>query len=64
MAITSWLASIFNKAFDNFWLRVAKVNDINIWLYRRYVDDMRKMLSWIEKGWRWSKHESCFVFKQ
>ena len=52
------------KEFDNLWLKVAKDNNINIWLNRRYVDDMRNMLSGIEKGWRWSKHESCFVYKQ
>ena len=50
LAITSWLASIVMKAFDNLCLKEAKDDNINIWLYRRYVDDMRNMLSGIEKG--------------
>ena len=61
LAITLRLANIVMKAFDSLWPKVAKDDNINIWLNRRYVDDMRNMLSGIEKGWRWSKHESCFV---
>ena len=50
------------KAFDNLWLDIAKKNNLIIWLYKRYVDDMRNMLPVINKGWRWSNPDNCFQY--
>ena len=50
---TCTLARLVMQVYDKKWLRLVEEGGINLKLYMRYMDDGRKFLQPIKRGWRW-----------
>ena len=51
---TACLASLIMKNLDLVWIQLAKREGIELHLYYRYVDDVRKCLHALVEGFRWN----------
>ena len=50
---TCTLARLVMQIFDRKWMDLVKDAGLLIELYMRYMDDGRKFLQPIRRGWRW-----------
>ena len=49
------MAKLIMGLIDKFWLKTQTTWDINIYLYFRYIDDLRVFLHPISPGWSWGQ---------
>ena len=52
---TCTIARLIMQIFDKKWTNLVEKEGIELTLYMRYMDDGRKLLQPIRKGWRWEE---------
>ena len=60
---TCTIARLCMQVFDRIWWDKVEKQGVNIALYMRYMDDGRKFLHPIKRGWRWHDNALKFCLK-